>query len=67
MLFRSHNELWVVSWDNHIAGVFPRDVQGNVAPKRVIRTAADSAPHASMGRIGAVAYDSKRKEILAPN
>jgi DNA-binding beta-propeller fold protein YncE len=62
-----HNELWVVSWDNHIAGVFPRDAQGNVAPKRVIRTAADSAPNASMGRIGAVAYDAKRKEILAPN
>lgn len=62
-----HNELWVVSWDNHIAGVFPRDAQGNVAPKRIIRTAADTAPYASMGRIGAVAYDPKRKEILAPN
>ncbi len=61
------NELWVASWDNHIAGVFPRTANGNVAPIRVIRTAADNAPLASMGRIGAVAYDAKRKEILAPN
>ena len=62
-----HNELWVASWDNHIAAVFPRTAQGNVAPLRVIRTASDSAPLASMGRIGAVAYDPKRNEILAPN
>ena len=62
-----HNELWVANWDNHIAAVFPRTAQGNVAPLRVIRTAPDSAPLASMGRVGAVAYDPKRKEILAPN
>ena len=61
------NELWVASWDGHIAGVFPRTANGNVAPLRVIRTAPESAPLASMGRIGAVAYDPKRKEILAPN
>ncbi|MBI4463933.1 MAG: hypothetical protein HY647_04445 [Acidobacteria bacterium] len=62
-----HNELWVASWDNHIAAVFPRTAQGNVAPLRVIRTAPEGAPLASMGRIGAVAYDPKRKELLAPN
>jgi DNA-binding beta-propeller fold protein YncE len=62
-----HNELWVASWDNHIAAVFPRDAQGNVTPLRVIRTAPESAPPASMGRVGAVAYDPKRKEILVPN
>jgi DNA-binding beta-propeller fold protein YncE len=62
-----HNELWVASWDNHIAAAFPRTAQGNVAPLRVIRTAPENAPLASMGRIGAVAYDPKRKEILAPN
>lgn len=61
------HELWVASWDNHIAGVFHRTVNGNVAPTRVIRTAPETAPLASMGRIGAVAYDPKRKEILAPN
>ena len=62
-----HNELWVVSWDNHIAAIFPRTAQGNVAPLRVIRTAQEGAPLANMGRIGAVAYDPKRNEILAPN
>ena len=61
------NELWVASWDNHVAAVFPRTANGNVAPLRVIRTAQENAPLASMGRIGAVAYDPKRKEILAPN
>ena len=64
---RGHNELWVASWDNHIAAVFPRTVQGNVAPLRIIRTAPENAPLASMGRIGAVAYDAKRDEILVPN
>ena len=62
-----HNELWVASWDNHVAAVFPRTANGNVAPLRVVRTAPEGAPLASMGRIGAVAYDPKRKEILAPN
>jgi DNA-binding beta-propeller fold protein YncE len=61
------NELWVASWENHIAAVFPRTAQGNVAPLRVIRTASENAPLASMGRIGAVAFDPKRNEILAPN
>ena len=61
------NELWVASWDSHVAAVFPRMANGNIAPLRVIRTASENAPLASMGRIGAVAYDPKRKEILAPN
>ncbi len=61
------NELWVASWDSHIAAVFPRTANGNIAPLRIIRTAPENAPLASMGRIGAVAYDPRRKEILAPN
>jgi len=62
-----NNELWVANWDNHIAAVFPRTARGDMAPLRVIRTAAENAPLASMGRIGAVAYDAKRDEILVPN
>ena len=61
------NELWVASWDNHVAAVFRINANGNVAPLRVVRTASDDAPLASMGRIGQVAYDPKRKEVLAPN
>ena len=63
----TRHELWVANWDNHIAGVFPLNANGNMAPLRVIRTAMDDAPQASMGRIGQVAYDPKRKEVLAPN
>jgi DNA-binding beta-propeller fold protein YncE len=63
----TRHELWVASWDNHVAGVFPLNANGNMAPLRVIRTSTDDAPQASMGRIGQVAYDPKRKEILAPN
>ena len=61
------NELWVTSWDNHMTLVFPRTVQGNVAPVRYIRSASKDAPLATMGRLGAVEYDPKRKEILMPN
>jgi DNA-binding beta-propeller fold protein YncE len=62
-----HNELWVTSWDNHSTNVYPKTAQGNVAPLRVIRSAPPGAPLATMGRLGSVAYDPKRKEILMPN
>ncbi|PYS03666.1 MAG: hypothetical protein DMG15_19430 [Acidobacteria bacterium] len=62
-----HNELWVTSWENHMAAVFPRNAEGNVPPLRVIHSAPKTAPPATMGRLGAVAFDSKRQEILAPN
>jgi DNA-binding beta-propeller fold protein YncE len=62
-----HNELWVTSWDNHMTNVFPRTAKGNVAPVRYIRSAPKDAPLATMGRLGAVEYDPKRKEILMPN
>jgi DNA-binding beta-propeller fold protein YncE len=62
-----HNELWVTSWENHIAAVFPRNAQGNMAPLRMIHSAPKGAPLATMGRLGAVAYDPKRKEVLMPN
>ena len=62
-----HNELWVTSWENHIAAVFPRKAQGNIAPLRMIHSAPKGAPLATMGRLGAVAFDPKRQEILAPN
>jgi DNA-binding beta-propeller fold protein YncE len=61
------NELWVTSWDNHSTNVYPRTAAGNVAPLRVIHSAPKDAPLATMGRLGSVAYDPKRKEILMPN
>ncbi len=62
-----HNELWVTSWENHVAAVFPRTAKGNMAPLRMIHSAPPGSPLATMGRLGAVAYDPKRGEILMPN
>jgi hypothetical protein len=62
-----NNELWVTSWDNHMTNVFPRTAKGNVSPVRYIRSAPKDAPLATMGRLGAVEYDPKRKEVLMPN
>jgi DNA-binding beta-propeller fold protein YncE len=62
-----HKELWVTSWDNHMTMVFPETAQGNAIPLRYLRSAPKDALLATMGRLGAVEYDSKRKEILMPN
>lgn len=62
-----HKELWVTSWDNHMTLVFREAAEGNVKPLRYIRSAPKDAPLATMGRLGAVEYDPKRKEILMPN
>lgn len=61
------NELWVTSWENHMTLIFSRTAQGNVAPLRYIRSAPKDAPLATVGRLGGVGFDPKRKEILAPN
>ena len=62
-----HDELWVANFGDHTAVVFPRAAQGNVPPKRIIRSAPDGAPTVGFGNPMAVAYDSKRREILVPN
>lgn len=62
-----NDELWVTNYRDHSALVFPRTVQGNVAPKRILRNAPVNAPAVGFGNPGAVAYDSKRGQILVPN
>ena len=61
------NELWVTNWEAHAATVYPRTAKGNVAPLRVIRAAPKGTPATGLGNVGALAYDPKRQEILAPN
>ena len=61
------NELWVTSWENHMTLIFSRTAEGNAAPLRYIRSAPKDAPLATVGRLGGVGFDPKRKEILAPN
>ena len=60
------NEIWVANF-NHTAEVFARDAQGDIAPKRLIRNAPAGSPHAGFGNPTAIAYDSRRDEILVPN
>ena len=60
-------ELWVSSFGNHSASVFPLTANGDVAPRRTIRAAPKGEMALGIGNPGAVAYDTKRKEILVPN
>jgi DNA-binding beta-propeller fold protein YncE len=62
-----NDEIWVTNYSDHSAVVFARTASGNVAPKRVIRNAPIGAPSVGFGNPGAIAYDSKRDEILVPN
>jgi DNA-binding beta-propeller fold protein YncE len=62
-----HDEIWVANYGDHTALVFARTATGNVAPKRILRNAPAGSPTVGFGNPGAVAYDSKRDEILVPN
>jgi DNA-binding beta-propeller fold protein YncE len=62
-----HDELWVSNWGDHSANVYARSATGNVAPMRSIRSAPRGAPMPGMGNPGAVAYDSRRDQLLVPN
>jgi DNA-binding beta-propeller fold protein YncE len=60
-------ELWVANFGGHTATAYRMNAQGDVAPLRTIRAAADGVPSLMIGNPGAVAYDTKRELILAPN
>lgn len=62
-----NDELAVASMGNHTANFYPRTASGDVAPKRTIRSAPLNTPALQIGNPGAVAYDSKRDQILVPN
>jgi DNA-binding beta-propeller fold protein YncE len=62
-----NDEIWATNYSDHSAVVFARTANGNVAPKRVVRNAPIGTPSVGFGNPGAVAYDSKRDEILVPN
>jgi DNA-binding beta-propeller fold protein YncE len=62
-----NDELWVANYGDHTALVFPRSATGDVAPKRIVRNAPAGSPTVGFGNPGAVAYDSKRDELLVPN
>jgi 6-phosphogluconolactonase (cycloisomerase 2 family) len=62
-----HRELWVANFGDHSLGVFPLNAQGNIPPLRVVRGAPAGTPAVLIGNPGAIAFDTKRKEILVPN
>jgi DNA-binding beta-propeller fold protein YncE len=61
------DEVWVANFGEHTALVFSRTAAGNVAPTRVLRNAPRGTPTTGIGNPYAVAYDSKRKQLLVPN
>jgi DNA-binding beta-propeller fold protein YncE len=62
-----NRELVVANMGNHSATVYPRTAQGDAIPLRTIRAAPLGKVALDIGNPGAVAYDSKRDEILVPN
>jgi DNA-binding beta-propeller fold protein YncE len=62
-----NDELWVTNFGNHSATVYRRSASGDPAPLRVIRSAPLGKQALMIGNPGAIAYDSKREEVLVPN
>ncbi len=63
----TNDELWVANYGDHTALAFSRTANGDAAPKRIIRNAPAGTPTGGFGNPYAVAYDSKRDELLVPN
>lgn len=61
------DEIWVANFGDHSAVVFPRLAAGNVRPKRIVRNAPAGKETSGFGNPYAVAYDTKRQEVLVPN
>jgi DNA-binding beta-propeller fold protein YncE len=63
----ANGEIWVANFGDHTALVFPRLAAGNVAPRRIVRNAPAGRETSGFGNPYAVAYDTRRREILVPN
>jgi DNA-binding beta-propeller fold protein YncE len=61
------NELWVANFGDHTALVFDLSAGGNASPKRIVRNAPKGTPTVGFGNPMALAYDSKREEIVVGN
>jgi DNA-binding beta-propeller fold protein YncE len=66
-LDRVNGELWVANMGNYAVTVYPVAANGDAAPVRTIRGGPAGKVGLMIGNPGAVAYDSKRQEILVPN
>ena len=61
------DEIFIANFGDHTALVFPRLAAGNVRPRRIIRNAPAGKETSGFGNPYAVAYDTKRQEVLVPN
>ncbi len=61
------NEFWVANFGGHTATAYRLNASGDAAPLRTIRAAPDGVPSLMIGNPGAVAFDTRRETILAPN
>jgi DNA-binding beta-propeller fold protein YncE len=62
-----NDEVVAANFGNHSSTIYARTASGDAAPIRTIRAAPANAPAPMFGNIGALAYDTKRDQILAPN
>jgi len=62
-----NDEIWVANYGDHTAAVYSRTANGDVAPKRITFNAPRGTPTGGFGNPYAVAYDSKRDQLLVPN
>lgn len=62
-----NGELWTANYGNHAATVHKLTASGDTPPLRVIRSAPLNQPTPGMGNPHAVAYDTKREQILVPS
>ncbi|HLH76064.1 MAG TPA: hypothetical protein VKV28_04575 [Candidatus Binataceae bacterium] len=58
-----HNELWVANF-GHTAEIFDRTANGDATPKRLVRSAPAGTPTVGVVLPQALAFDSKRNQIL---
>jgi DNA-binding beta-propeller fold protein YncE len=62
-----NNEMWVANFGGHTATAYRLGASGDTAPLRTIRAAPEGTPSLMIGNPGAVAFDTRREEILTPN
>jgi len=62
-----NKEVWASNLGNSSATVYPLLANGDVAPLRIIRGAEENKQSLKFGKTEALAYDSKREQLLVPN
>ncbi len=63
----TNGEVWVSNMGTASATAYPLMADGDTAPVRIIRSAPESKKALNFGRTTAIAYDSKREQLLVPN